>query len=274
MRIKTSTLITVSLVLITVALCCHMSGNRFFSVLTPNTIPVKMKIVGNKYQAKVNFIDFKADEWCGGDLYPHTFKVLGVKEEYLEDDYCYLKLDEVHSQPCYGRTWSWTIKNVILKTPLKNGVCDFFNEGTIANPETSVYKYTSYNGATGRTEVYISNCAKFGNCLDYIKYSSAGAKGLLYLKIKPGVFENCKEMNGNYCVDNKVEVRNYHCLSGYGTDENCFIGHCVYDVVLEKKCEWYQVCSKGECVTNPILEIVGLIAILSVVVIIPLRMRK
>ena len=223
---------------------------KFFSIYAPQPVDVPMAIDTNKsiYYARVTFIEARPLQWCGADLYPKIFRVQNVREDILAEKYCYLQLDTVHNQPCYGQTWGWSITNLTLITPYINGVCDFTRADTkMLNPDTSYYEYIGSGGAVHETY----KCGGV-DCLTRVKYQSYGASGLLYLKISPTIgIKDCNSLDGEYCSDNKTrEVRDYYCPLGYGSDTNC-LGKCEYKVTYREVCQENYVCINGKCVLSP-----------------------
>lgn len=226
-------------------------GSQQFTIFGTQTQTVKVSLNPNthQYEARVEFIHFKPYRYCGGALYPYRFRVVGLDKNVLADNYCYLKLDEVTSQPCYGRRWAWHIENLVLYAPYENGICDFWNKGKISNPDQSYYVYGSYTQ-------HVKYSCKQWDCLGMITHESSGAKGLLFFKVKQLPFVDCTQLTGKYCADSSVEVREYYCKSPiYGNDKQCLAGYCAYKTVIKEACPWYTGCYQGNCELLPILYI-------------------
>jgi len=251
MKIERNHLIILFLILLGLALFRTFGGNIFHAGYAPDTITITPTLSNNMYVASVTWIDFKPNRWCGGDFYPHRFKLQGIHPEYLKDNYCYLNVSRIESYGCYGATCSWFIKaasgDIVFRAPLENGICDFNTKGEIVNINQVNYTIvcTTSRGTTENTY----NCSNYKDwCWGKITIESSGVSGKLYLLLKEGSLGSCPP-TGGYCTSDKTfEVRNYYCEQGYGTVDKCFVGHCKYNVVYKGECGFLENCVNGKCI--------------------------
>jgi len=161
-------------------------GNIFFTVYSPTIVTITPTLSGNIYVASVTWIKFEP-RWPSGDLYPYSFKIEGIKTEYLKDNYCYLNVSRIISHGEYGAYCAWEIKaksggDIIIRAPLINNVCDFYNNGELVNIDDLIYHLVCTYPNDG-TVAYTYACKDVG-CWDKIKVQSDTISGKLYLLLK------------------------------------------------------------------------------------------
>jgi len=227
-------------------------GLPFYAILASRQVDVNMalNIKNMSYESRVTLSYYDP---VTRNTYVNFFVLRNIDTKLLKEYACYLYVDEVRFKGAYGVYYTWKIRNVTLKAPLKGNVCDFFSEGVIANPETSYYIFIEYSPASGITREYTYTC-KDVKCKDKMIAEGDRVEGLLVLYLRDISKNNCTSLTSSYCVnESSFEVREYYCPAGYGTNEMC-LTECKYRVVVRKDCGENYVCVDGKCVETRIIE--------------------
>jgi hypothetical protein len=182
MEEKTVRWITLGIILLVFITHLQDIKTFFLAVFSPTeqVITPTLNTQNKRYEAYVTSSYYNYDT---KNTYTYYFRLQGINYNILNESYCYLFTDDVRWIGAYGAYYTWTIRNMTLKAPLENGVCDFINKGILVNPDTSYYIYAEYNPSTGRTTETTYTCLQV-SCFDKAKVEGQRISGMLTIPVK------------------------------------------------------------------------------------------